>query len=77
MTPMIEAHGLTKRYGKTRALDGLDVARRERPGGRGARPQWRRQDDVRAHGGDAAPADTGMLQVAGHDVAGIRPRSVA
>ncbi len=25
MTPMIEAHGLTKRYGKTTALDGLDL----------------------------------------------------
>ena len=25
MTPTIEAHGLKKRYGKTRALDGLDL----------------------------------------------------
>jgi ABC-2 type transport system ATP-binding protein len=25
MTPTIEAHGLTKRFGKTRALDGLDL----------------------------------------------------
>ena len=25
MTPMIEARGLTKRYGKTIALDGLDL----------------------------------------------------
>ena len=25
MTPTIEAEGLTKRYGKTRALDGLDL----------------------------------------------------
>jgi ABC-2 type transport system ATP-binding protein len=25
MTPTIEAHGLEKRYGKTKALDGLDL----------------------------------------------------
>jgi ABC-type multidrug transport system ATPase subunit len=25
MTPTIEAHGLAKRYGKTSALDGLDL----------------------------------------------------
>jgi ABC-type multidrug transport system ATPase subunit len=25
MTPMIEARGLTKRFGKTTALDGLDL----------------------------------------------------
>ena len=25
MTPTIEARGLTKRYGKTKALDGLDL----------------------------------------------------
>ncbi|HEV8205281.1 MAG TPA: ATP-binding cassette domain-containing protein, partial [Acidimicrobiia bacterium] len=25
MTPIIEAHGLTKRFGKVRALDGLDL----------------------------------------------------
>ena len=24
-TPIIEAHGLTKRFGKVRALDGLDL----------------------------------------------------
>ena len=31
MTATIEAHGLTKQYGKTKALDGLDlIARRGR-----------------------------------------------
>ena len=54
MTPMIEAHGLTKHYGKTQALDGLDLVAHTRPGGGRARPQRRRQDDVRAHGGHAA-----------------------
>ena len=67
MTAMIEARGLTKRFGKTTALDGLDLVADAGTGRRGARPERRRQDDVRAHGGDAAARRHG-------DAAGRRPR---
>ena len=68
MTPMIEAHGLTKRYGKTRALDGLDLtAPRGQvvavlgPNGAG------KTTFVRIVATLLAP-DEGTLCVAGHDV---------
>ncbi len=68
MTPMIEARGLTKRYGKTRALDGLDLtAPRGQvvavlgPNGAG------KTTFVRIVATLLAP-DEGTLRVAGHDV---------
>jgi ABC-2 type transport system ATP-binding protein len=70
MTPMIEARGLRKRYGKTQALDGLDlVAERGRvvavlgPNGAG------KTTFVRIVATLLRP-DEGTLQVAGHDVRG-------
>ena len=42
--PMIEAHGLTKRFGQTLALDGLDLAVPDRNDPGRARAQRRRQD---------------------------------
>ena len=67
MTATIEAHGLTKQYGKTTALDGLDLIARARAGDGGARPERGRQDDVRADGGDATASRRGHA-------AGRRPR---
>jgi ABC-2 type transport system ATP-binding protein len=68
MTPTIEAHGLKKRYGKTQALDGLDlVAERGQvvavlgPNGAG------KTTFVRAVATLLRP-DEGTLNVAGHDV---------
>jgi ABC-2 type transport system ATP-binding protein len=69
MTPTIEAQGLKKRYGKTRALDGLDlVAERGQvvavlgPNGAG------KTTFVRAVA-TLLQLDEGVLWVAGHDVA--------
>jgi ABC-2 type transport system ATP-binding protein len=68
MTAMIEAHGLTKHYGKTRALDGLDlvadggqVVAVLGPNGAG------KTTLVRAVATLLRP-DAGTLRVAGHDV---------
>jgi ABC-2 type transport system ATP-binding protein len=68
MTPTIEAHGLEKRYGKTTALDGLDlVAERGQvvavlgPNGAG------KTTFVRAVA-TLLRLDGGTLRVAGHDV---------
>jgi ABC-2 type transport system ATP-binding protein len=68
MTAIIEAHGLEKRFGKTRALDGLDlVAERGQvvavlgPNGAG------KTTFVRAVATLLRP-DAGTLRVAGHDV---------
>ena len=68
MTPTIEAHGLKKRYGKTCALDGLDlVAERGQvvavlgPNGAG------KTTFVRAVA-TLLRLDAGVLRVAGHDV---------
>jgi ABC-2 type transport system ATP-binding protein len=68
MTPTIEAEGLTKRYGKTRALDGLDlVAERGQvvavlgPNGAG------KTTFVRAVA-TLVRLDAGVLRVVGHDV---------
>jgi ABC-2 type transport system ATP-binding protein len=68
MTPTIEAHGLKKRYGKTQALDGLDlVAQPGRvvavlgPNGAG------KTTFVRTVATLLRP-DEGTLRVAGHDV---------
>src|SRR5919107_164774 len=68
MTTIIEAHGLEKRYGKVRALDGLDlVAERGHvvavlgPNGAG------KTTFVRAVATLLRP-DSGTLRVAGHDV---------
>jgi ABC-2 type transport system ATP-binding protein len=68
MTPTIEAQGLKKRYGKTRALDGLDlVAERGQvvavlgPNGAG------KTTFVRAVA-TLLSLDEGVLRVAGHDV---------
>ena len=56
MPPIIEASGLTKHFGETEALDGLDLVGRVRPGHRAARPQRRRQDHVHQRGRHAAAA---------------------
>ena len=68
MTPTIEAHGLRKRYGRTQALDGLDlVAERGQvvavlgPNGAG------KTTFVRALA-TLLRVDEGTLRVAGHDV---------
>jgi ABC-2 type transport system ATP-binding protein len=68
MTAMIEAHGLTKRYGKTVALDGLDLVAHSGqvvavlgPNGAG------KTTFVRAVATLLRP-DSGTLRVAGHDV---------
>jgi ABC-2 type transport system ATP-binding protein len=75
MTPTIEAHGLVKRYGKTRALDGLDLVAQPGqvlavlgPNGAG------KTTFVRALATLVA-LDDGVLRVAGHDVA-RDPRAV-
>jgi ABC-2 type transport system ATP-binding protein len=75
MTPTIEAQGLEKRYGKVRALDGLDlVAERGQvvavlgPNGAG------KTTFVRAVA-TLVRLDGGTLRVAGHDVAG-EPQAV-
>ncbi|HUA45316.1 MAG TPA: ATP-binding cassette domain-containing protein [Solirubrobacteraceae bacterium] len=69
MTMAIEAQGLVKRYGKTRALDGLDVAAERGqvvavlgPNGAG------KTTFVRAVA-TLLRLDAGMLRVVGHDVA--------
>jgi ABC-2 type transport system ATP-binding protein len=68
MTPMIEAHGLAKRYGKTTALDGLDLVAESGqvmavlgPNGAG------KTTFVRAVA-TLLRLDAGTLRVAGHDV---------
>src|SRR5512144_2302480 len=68
MTPTIEAHGLEKRFGRTRALDGLDLAMEPGqvvavlgPNGAG------KTTFVRAVA-TLVRADAGTLRVAGHDV---------
>jgi ABC-2 type transport system ATP-binding protein len=68
MTPTIEAHGLKKRYGKTHALNGLDlVAERGQvvavlgPNGAGKTTLVRAVATLLA-------LDDGVLRVAGHDV---------
>src|ERR1700733_4975826 len=69
MTMAIEAQGLVKRYGKTRALDGLDVAAESGqvvavlgPNGAGKTTFVRAVATLLA-------LDAGVLRVAGHDVA--------
>ncbi len=69
MTPIIEAHGLTKRYGKTVALDGLDLVAEAGqvvavlgPNGAGKTTFVRTVATL-------LRADTGTLLVAGHDAA--------
>jgi ABC-2 type transport system ATP-binding protein len=68
MTPTIEAHGLEKRYGKTKALDGLDLVAEAGqvvavlgPNGAG------KTTFVRAVA-TLLRLDGGTLRVAGHDV---------
>ena len=68
MTATIEAHGLTKQYGKTTALDGLDlIAQRGQvtavlgPNGAGKTTFVRMVATL-------LRADEGTLLVAGHDV---------
>jgi ABC-2 type transport system ATP-binding protein len=75
MTPTIEVHGLMKRYGKTRALDGLDLVAQPGqvlavlgPNGAG------KTTFVRAVATLVA-LDDGVLRVAGHDLA-QDPRAV-
>ena len=67
MTAMIEAHGLTKRFGKTTALDGLDLVADQGqvvavlgPNGAGKTTFVRTVATL-------LRADTGTLLVAGHD----------
>ena len=69
MTPMIEAHGLAKRFGKTPALDGLDLVADARPGRAqsSARTEPARPTFVRAVATLLRP-DAGTLRVLGHDV---------
>jgi ABC-2 type transport system ATP-binding protein len=69
MTPIIEAHGLTKRYGKTVALDGLDLVAEAGqvvavlgPNGAGKTTFVRMVATL-------LRADAGTLLVAGHDAA--------
>src|SRR3984885_2033176 len=69
MTMAIEAQGLVKRYGKTRALDGLDVAAESGqvvavlgPNGAGKTTFVRAVATLLA-------LDAGLLRVVGHDVA--------
>ena len=50
----IEAEGLTKRFGTTQALAGIDLAVPRRHRARRPRAERRRQDDRGAHPGDAA-----------------------
>jgi ABC-2 type transport system ATP-binding protein len=68
MTPAIEAHGLEKRYGKTRALDGLDLVAQPGqvvavlgPNGAG------KTTFIRAVA-TLVRLDAGVLRVVGHDV---------
>ena len=75
MTATIEAHGLTKQYGKTKALDGLDlIAQRGQltavlgPNGAGKTTFVRMVATL-------LRADEGTLLVAGHD-AGRNPAAV-
>ncbi len=75
MTPTIEAHGLEKRFRKTRALDGLDLVAEPGqvtavlgPNGAG------KTTFVRAVATLLRP-DAGTLRVAGHDV-GCEPQAV-
>ena len=74
MTATIEAHGLTKRYGKTTALDGLDLIAEQGqvtavlgPNGAGKTTFVRMVATL-------LRADKGTLLVAGHDARRIRPR---
>jgi ABC-2 type transport system ATP-binding protein len=69
MTPAIEAHGLKKRYGKTRALDGLELIAQPGqvvavlgPNGAG------KTTFIRAVA-TLVRVDEGVLRVVGHDVA--------
>ena len=50
MAPIIEAHGLTKRFGDVRALDGLDLVAESGQVTALARTERRRQDDIRERG---------------------------
>ena len=75
MTPTIEAHGLEKRFRKTRALDGLDLVAEAGqvtavlgPNGAG------KTTFIRAVATLLRP-DAGTLRVAGHDV-GYEPQAV-
>src|ERR1700744_5715624 len=68
MTPIIEARGLTKRFGKTQALDGLDLTAESGqvvavlgPNGAGKTTFVRAVATLLA-------LDDGTLRVAGHDV---------
>ena len=56
----IEATGLVKSFGETRAVDGVDLAVRTRLGLRRARPERRRQDHHDPDARDAAAARRGL-----------------
>ena len=61
MHALIEADGLSKKFGKVDALNGPDPdLAAERTGGH-PRPQRRRQDHVHPHGGHAHQPDRGTL----------------
>ena len=68
MTPAIEVRELGRRFGDVTALDGLDLQIDAGHRVRAARPERRRQDDARAHPGDAAAPTAGSAAVLGHDV---------
>ena len=69
MTAAIEASGLTRRFGSTRAVDGARPRRRRRRR-RPARPQRFGQDDAAAHAGHGPRRRrTGRLRLLGFDPA--------
>ena len=78
MTATIEASGLEKRYGTTRALDGLDLVAEPGQVARGARAQRRRQDaPSSARSARCCDLDGGTLRVAGVTSVASRGRYAA
>ena len=58
MDALIEADGLTKKFGKVQALSDLTLTLPARPAGGHPRSQRCRQDHLHPHGGDAASSPT-------------------
>src|SRR6478609_2595745 len=68
MTPTIEAHGLEKRYGKTTALDGLDLVAEAGQVVAVLGPNGAGKTTVVRAVATLLRLDGGTLRVAGHDV---------